>query len=306
MDAWKLSRRVLTACVAAASAGSAMAQAPPTPFPLMAMTSAPAQESIEIYYGTSKVSPISKPAVSDPGPVVPASAKSASAHQAPLRSAEALADTLHSLRDGTREISAAAVGVLGKVGNRLKHTVESRPIILASYSMPSLPQPQITLAPSPSQSPQPQVIVVREAAEPPSAARHGLTLSIELLAACSIGLVGVLFAGMAWARGSRQQKPAAVPAIHGAAPPVDPDGVHLMGKYNAGPLRETAEKFDIGPSYHEEIKQKKQVEESSNAAAVEFILSQNLALLAALNPNAAGRMVHTDAEGFAVPEEAAA
>jgi hypothetical protein len=56
--------------------------------------------------------------------------------------------------------------------------------------------------------------------------------------------------------------------------------------YNAGPLPETAEAFEIGPSYHEELHQKKQTEEANNQAAVEFLLTQNLALLAALNPGA--------------------
>ena len=52
--------------------------------------------------------------------------------------------------------------------------------------------------------------------------------------------------------------------------------------YNAGPRPESAEKFDIGLSYHEELQQKKQTEVANNQAAVELILTQNLALLAAM------------------------
>ena len=42
-----------------------------------------------------------------------------------------------------------------------------------------------------------------------------------------------------------------------------------------------AETFDIGPSYHDEQEQKKQQEAENQAAVLEFILSQNLALQAA-------------------------
>ena len=45
------------------------------------------------------------------------------------------------------------------------------------------------------------------------------------------------------------------------------------------------------------------MEEASNAAAVEHILSQNLALLAAMNPGDASTVVHTDDEGYALPAD---
>jgi hypothetical protein len=77
-----------------------------------------------------------------------------------------------------------------------------------------------------------------------------------------------------------------------------------MGKYNAGPKPETAEKFEIGTSYGDQLQQKKLTEEASNAAAVEFMLNQNLALLAALKPHDAGSPVQTDAEGYALPADA--
>ena len=56
------------------------------------------------------------------------------------------------------------------------------------------------------------------------------------------------------------------------------DDALLDGKYQMGPLPETAERFDIGPSYHEELLQKKHDEESSRTAVVAQILSQNTAL----------------------------
>jgi len=276
---------------------------------------APAEEPIEIYYGTTKVTPtrlVTPAPAPEAGPVVPAAAKSGP-HQDGIRRAEALVDTLQSVRDGTREISAAAVSVLGKVGDRVKHSAESRPIILASYSMPPIPQPQITVSmpPGSQNSQPPQVVVVREPAEArpaPSETPRALPMSIEMLVAGLVGMLGMLLAGMAWARGSRtvEAAPQTRPPVDTAQiHAIDPNSVQLMGKYNAGPIRETAEKFEIGPTYHEEYQQKKRVEESNNAAAVEFILNQNLALLAALNPEAEGEMVHTDAEGFAVPDDLA-
>ena len=120
--------------------------------------------------------------------------------------------------------------------------------------------------------------MVREPA--PVAAR---TLSLESAIAFGVGLVGVLFAVVAWTRGSRPVGHSALPSVF--APPVsfDPNLVQLSGQYNAGPKREPAEKFDIGPTYGDDVQQKQQLEAASNTAAVEFILNQNLALLTALN-----------------------
>ena len=120
--------------------------------------------------------------------------------------------------------------------------------------------------------------MVREPA--PVAAR---TLSLESAIAFGVGLVGVLFAVVAWTRGSRPVGHSALPSSF--TPPVsfDPNLVQLSGQYNAGPKREPAEKFDLGPTYRDDVQQKQQMEEANNSAAVEFILNQNLALLAALN-----------------------
>lgn len=258
-------RRARVALVGLAIGGAnvAFAQQPPAPFPVVA----PAEEPVEIIYGIRKVS-------TTPAEVIPVSA-SISTSRNEAKTAEAFVEALHSVRDGTRDITAATVGLLGKVGDRVKRTSESHPIILASYTIPALPTPA-QQAPAISQpaSP-PQVIVVREAA--PTTA---LTLSLESAIAFGVGLVGVLF--VAWARGSRTVARSALPSA--IAPPVsfDPNLVQLSGQYNAGSKREPAERFDLGPTYRDDVQRKHQMEEANNSAAVEFILNQNLALLTAL------------------------
>ncbi|HEY2911015.1 MAG TPA: hypothetical protein VGI99_12255 [Gemmataceae bacterium] len=289
----------LTASALFAAAGPASAQTVPAAFPLA--YAAPNEQTIEIYYGTAKRAPVHMPAPA--APVIQASAiEPAKEHH----SARAFAEAMHSIRDGTREVSAAAVGVLGSFGERMKQTLPSRQIVLASYAMPapSPAIPPITLS-SPATAQQPQIVVVHEpAAKTAPEPARGLTLSFETLAACCVGLFGLAVAAMAWARGSRKSlAPAlatAFPTVQTAAP-LDPNGVRLMDKYNAGPLPESAEKFEIGPTFQDAQQQKKQAQAANEAAAVEFLLQQNLELLAALNPNAAGETAQTDSEGFAMP-----
>jgi hypothetical protein len=189
---------------------------------------------------------------------------------------------------------------LGKVGERVKQTAESHPIILTTYHLPPIPVPVQQASPAPAAAP-PQIIVVREPndARPAPELVRGLTISFEMMIAIGIGLAVAAFATWAWIRGMNRPQPIPIPIE--AEQPIDPNSVRLMGQYNAGPRPEIAEKFEIGPSYQEDVKKKKQMEEANNSAAVEFILNQNLALLAALNPEAGGTVVHTDAEGFAAP-----
>jgi len=125
----------------------------------------------------------------------------------------------------------------------------------------------------------------------------------------TLGMAGcaAFMALLAWLRSGRRAAvapaPSPVPAVIVPERPADPCAVRLQGRYDAGPLPETAEKFDLGPTCHDELRQKKQAEEQTNAAAVEFILNQNLALLAALNPGAADAAPVVDHGGFALPAE---
>ena len=278
-ETFRLRVRQLIAAFAVSGSTTAIAQVPPAPFPIAA-PSAPAEEPVEIYYGAIKLpAPAS---MVEASLVVTASASSPARKDEP-KSAEAFVAALHSVRDGTRDITAATVGLLGTVGTRVRHTAESRPIILATYAMPASsatmqPSPAATNAPAS----QPQIVVVREAA-PTTAVEPRITLHLESLLAFGVGILGVLFAAIVWARSSRTVARSALPSA--IAPPVsfDPNLVQLFGQYNAGPKREPAEKFDLGPTYLDDVQQKIQMEAASNTAAVEFILNQNLALLTALN-----------------------
>ena len=278
-ETFRLRVRQLIAAFAVSGTTTAAAQVPPAPFPIAA-PSAPAEEPVEIYYGTVKL-PMSASTV-EASLVVPASASSLAAKNEP-KSAEAFVAALHSVRDGTRDITAATVGLLGKAGERIRHTAESRPIILATYTIPAS---SVTIQPPPAATnappAQPQIVVVRDAA-PLAASEPGIALHLESLLAFGVGILGVLLAAVVWARGSRTVERTTLPLA--IVPPVsfDPNLVQLSGQYNAGPKREPAEKFDLGTTYRDDVQQKEQMEAASNTAAVEFILNQNLALLTALN-----------------------
>ena len=156
--------------------------------------------------------------------------------------------------------------------------IESRTIILAGYAgpfsqqqpgfypssapwlavppmMPQMPTPQAIPA-APAQPAQPTVVVIREpvgeprpvfAAPAPAEQPRGVTIGNEMLLGIGIGVAGLGF-GFAGCRrravvaGTKQGSPLPFSPLGG-------DGMLLMGKYNAGPLPTTAEKFDLGPSY---------------------------------------------------------
>jgi hypothetical protein len=285
---------------------------------------------IEIYAGLKKVAPIPMPVIPSvevPQYVVPASAKGGPVVEEPGRAGDSLVQALTALRDGTKSVTRATVNMLDAVSDRaMMMRPEQRTIVLASYMPPpaarldaatALGFTPLTSQPAapPAQQQQPTVVVIREPAESrpapaaPESAR-GLTLSPETLTIIGLSIAG-MFGMVALIRTTR--RPTVIPpAPVSIVPPVppDPNTVRLMGQYNAGPRPDTAEKFEIGPSYHDELKQKKVVEEQNNTAAVEFILNQNLALLAALNPDAASgeqpAEVLVDLAGFAVPAEEAA
>lgn len=289
----------------AGSAGSLHAQtAPPAQFPAGELATTPIE--IEIYYGVNKVTPAA---------ATEAVVESPSTHDAG-RTAEAFLDTLRTFREGTNTVTTAAANLLNKVAERNAPAADSRHFILASYSTAS-PYPPLSDANAPwlvtrhnlptltavpaateAAAASPTFVVVREPASEahPEPAR-GLFLSSENLIAFGVAAVAFLFGIMARARVVKSKRGEAIIAPEAA---IDPNAVQLMGQYNAGPLPDTAEKFEIGPTFHEEVQQKKAIEEQNNVAAVEFILNQNLALLAAMNPVP----VTVDPDGFALPENA--
>lgn len=270
---------------------SALAAEPPAPYPAPTAPARTARD-VEILYGTVKVWPIYRPA---PVPVMPAEAKGWSgAPSVPVAPPPAP-------REDPKPIPV----------------IESRTIILAGYAGPYSMQPtlypsnapwlapgpgvpQIPLpAPIPIPAPAPAtpatptaptVVVIREpnadarpapalpvAAEP----ARGVTLSTEMLLGIGIGVAGLGFGFAGW---RRRAASAAAARLNPPMPlgPMGGDGMLLMGKYNAGPCPTSAEKFDLGPSYADEQREKKKTEEQNQQAVLEFILNQNLALHAEL------------------------
>ncbi len=325
MDARNRIRRLASSAgVLAAIAGNvsvASAQDAP-PSQVLVVQPAEVPVEIEIYYGIRKVAPIAPPA-----PVVEAPATHDTA-----RAADAFIETLRSVREGTDKFSQAAANLLNVIAERTATAPEPRQIVLASYASPALNTP-IPHASEPWLAPQklpgsltpagvsastaatmatpPTIVVVRESASDraaapeaavPASPGQGLFLTTENLVALAVAGFGFLFGIAAMALGRRRTTvaPKAAEPLFVPAPEIDPNAIRLMGDLNAGPLPDTAERFDVGPTYLDEVKQKKQVEEANNSAAVEFILNQNLAMLAAMNPVP----VVVDPDGYALPLEA--
>jgi hypothetical protein len=133
---------------------------------------------------------------------------------------------------------------------------------------------------------QPTVIVLREAApEPrqtapiPSEGGRSNGVGTETLLGIGIGALGLGFGFANWKRRPTPAPPKIeAPAMPMSSPVVEPGSIVLMGKYNAGLPTEKAEAFEIGPSFQAEVIEKKKAEEQNLQAAMEFILTQNLAL----------------------------
>ncbi|WP_439625885.1 hypothetical protein [Gemmata sp.] len=158
--------------------------------------------------------------------------------------------------------------------------------------------PVSAAVPQPAAPLQPTIIVVREPAPvaapapvvaapvvpaPVEAARTGF--APESLLGFGVGALGLGVGLMGWLRTSRKKQveaSAAAATFELPSPAQRPlDGVVLSNGLYAGPRPDLAEKFDLGPSYHDEQEQKKQQEAENQTAVLEFILSQNLALQAA-------------------------
>jgi hypothetical protein len=283
--------QLIAVLTALAASGPASAQTSPAPLQLTEPT-ASLPDSVEIYYGAKKVS--STPVNATEQRVVQAAAVGNVKNTERLYSTESISEVAHVVCDGMRDVSKAMNGFIGTVGGKEKHDAEPRQIVFPNIAIPAA-------------SAQPQVVVIREPAESHSIPEtaNGITFNVPTLIAFGVGLIGLLFSVRAWSGASRHKHPALAPIFQTTQGPValDPNSVNLMGKYNAGPKPDSAEKFEIGPTYDEQLLNKKKAEEANNAAAVELILNQNLALLAVMNPDDAGTTVLTDDEGYALPAD---
>lgn len=142
-------------------------------------------------------------------------------------------------------------------------------------TLPSAPPAQVVFVHEPTPAPAP--IDPKPAA--PEAAVY--KLSPEMAVTAGVGVVCLLGVAVALARGGRAVTVTSSPATS-ASMPVDygpsKDGPMLMGQYRAGQLPDTAERFDIGPSYRDEVRAKQRDEEMNKQAVVAHILDQNLNL----------------------------
>lgn len=266
---------------------------------------------VEVFHGAKKVWPRPvPPAPPPPKPVVPAEYKGGPVVEVPGRASAAFEAACVAVKDGSTSVSKAATNLLDRVADRMAVQTEARQIVLASYAPSVAPAAPVSVVappanlpwltpvpttpptqPSAVSTPQtPTVLVIREPGEVqrvevpvPMAALpepRGVVMTPELMIAAGFGVFGLMVGLAAWARGGRAVRPQYVPLVAPAL--AGGPGVRLQGKYDAGPVPESAEKFDLGPTYHDELHEKKQVEVRSNEAVVQFILDQNLAMLDAI------------------------
>lgn len=265
---------------------------------------------IEIFHGTTKVYPVYRP---KPTPVVPAEAKPWPGAPPYVPPPPTVHEDPRPVPPPPTEIYVRIEDRPAQVVTVPAPAAPAPQIVLAGYAMPMpqsglfsgsapwltptppaplFPAPPVEPAPAPTPpqpapapAPPPQtVVVIREPAgetrvvAPTSEQPRGVTLGTETLIGLGIGLVGVGFGFAGWRR--RTAATAAGVALRHPNPPapVSEDGLLLMGKYNAGPRRETVERFDLGLSYQAEQEQKKKTEAANQQAVVEFILAQNMTL----------------------------
>jgi hypothetical protein len=194
---------------------------------------------------------------------------------------DAMVDTLHAFRDGTWNVSNAVVSYLAKAEERAKKSADPRTFVLTSAAQLSPLPPHSGGTPATAASVQPTVVVIKESGNDSRSATidtGGIILGVGSLLGLGIGVLGI---GIGYAGWRRRMTPLHIPSP--PSPPAVPgDGILLSGKYNAGPRRETAERFEIGPSYQTTQAEKKQTEAEKQQAVLEHILSQNIALHAQL------------------------
>jgi hypothetical protein len=259
----------------------------------------------EIYYGTTRINPPTpepppaKP-VEDPT-ILPAAARLLVGPVTPEAPAGApLATMMSASRDATEASIAAAKNTLKSLFDRMTVMAEPKrlPLLKVSHTTPAMPEPVIAgpasqptvivvrePASAPAVAPMVQPVVVETRAEAPAAAQW----SPESLIAIGVSAAGLLSTLMLWGRVGRgsQQQPVVVYA--GSAPmptaappapvPAKPAGATLLDGYAVGPLPESAETFEIGPTYADERKMKLETEERNKDAMALHVLDQNLALL---------------------------
>jgi hypothetical protein len=172
-----------------------------------------------------------------------------------------------------------AVAVPGSLPTFPPHAVAPASAAVPQHAAPL--QPTIIVVREPAPPAPAQVVAAPVAAAPVEAPRPAF--APETLLGFGVGALGLGVGLMGWLKSSRKKPADAAAATFDLPNPATRplDGVVLSNGLYAGPRPDLAEKFDLGPSYHDEQEQKKQQEAENQTAVLEFILAQNLALQAA-------------------------
>lgn len=250
-------------------------------------------QPIEIYYGTNRMMLTPEGEVRRAEEVIQAGMKAETAQ----RDAQVMQAALASVEAEVRVVSTSAQTILEKIAERVQ---PATPTVVFAY-----PQ-QESAASQPRET-----IVIREVGTGTAGtAQPDLPISWGF----AIGGLGAGFLGLgllATLRQNRQQpQPMSAPApiiiqqpapMYAQAPaPASSDsgasgeaaepageekpGYKLMGKYNVGEIT-PPEQFEIGPTYQEVKQREEEQREENENAAVQFILDQNLALMAEFRSN---------------------
>ncbi len=288
--------------------------AEPEPFPVLPGVTLPPDrtpQEVQILYGTRKVYPYYRPQLVlplPPMPVMPPPGYRLVPEPSVSEESRTVAPTEVHVFVEDRATPPAPIILAGYSGmhSPAMPLSQQAPWLGSSSLVPQLsmlPVPQIPMAPNlatsgpsasqPATAAQPTIVVIRESGgearpAPLAEAPRGITLGGEALLGIGIGAAGLGFGFAGWRR--KSSTAAAKTTLRHPEPtsPMAGDGVMLMGKYNSGPRKETAERFDMGVNYETEKKEKKKTEAQSQQAVLEFILSQNLALHAELGGEGEG------------------
>jgi hypothetical protein len=123
------------------------------------------------------------------------------------------------------------------------------------------------------------VIVIRQAA--PETNPGKLSPEMVLVAVgCFLVSMSCVIVALLVALRVRSTNPAIVPKESRS---VVRDGHLAVAGWDAGPMPESAQKFDIGPSYADQLADQKRVEHENENAMIQHILDQNLLLHAELS-----------------------
>ncbi len=136
----------------------------------------------------------------------------------------------------------------------------------------------------PREEPKPTVIIVRDAAPALPAMpveAPGVKPSSEVLIA-TVAFFGIALIGTVLAIAGRSSKTSWSFFGRNPEPSSIRDGHVTVGGCDAGPLPLTAEKFDLGPTYSEQIVQEQATIQAGENAMLQFILEQNLTMRAEL------------------------